>query len=79
MAARASVKFVSFEPLIGPVGRIDLSGIDWVIVGGGERPASACNGGGVGRWNCATSVASRMLRSSSNSGAAFDPNQVAGS
>jgi protein gp37 len=37
-AARASVKFVSFEPLIGPVGRIDLSGIDWVIVGGESGP-----------------------------------------
>ncbi len=37
-AARASVKFVSFEPLIGPVGRIDLSGIDWAIVGGESGP-----------------------------------------
>lgn len=30
----ARIKFVSFEPLIGPMGRIDLQGIDWVIVGG---------------------------------------------
>jgi protein gp37 len=37
-AARASIKFVSFEPLIGPVGRIDLSGIDWAIVGGESGP-----------------------------------------
>lgn len=37
-AARASVKFVSFEPLIGPVGQIDLSGIDWAIVGGESGP-----------------------------------------
>jgi protein gp37 len=37
-AARASVKFVSFEPLIGPVGAIDLSGIDWAIVGGESGP-----------------------------------------
>ena len=37
-AARASVKFVSFEPLIGPVGRVDLSGIDWAIVGGESGP-----------------------------------------
>ena len=36
--ARASMKFVSFEPLIGPVGRVDLSGIDWVIVGGESGP-----------------------------------------
>jgi protein gp37 len=37
-AARASVKFVSFEPLLGPVGRVDLTGIDWVIVGGESGP-----------------------------------------
>ena len=37
-AARASVKFVSFEPLIGPVGKVDLSGISWVIVGGESGP-----------------------------------------
>ena len=37
-AARASVKFVSFEPLIGSVGRINLSGIDWAIVGGESGP-----------------------------------------
>lgn len=27
-------RFVSFEPLIGPVGRLDLQEISWVIVGG---------------------------------------------
>jgi protein gp37 len=37
-AAPAAVKFVSFEPLLGPVGRIDLTGIDWVIVGGESGP-----------------------------------------
>jgi protein gp37 len=39
-AARASIKFVSFEPLIGPVGPVDLKGIDWVIVGGESGPRS---------------------------------------
>jgi len=34
----ASVKFISFEPLIGPVGSLDLSGIDWAIVGGESGP-----------------------------------------
>ena len=29
-AAQASVKFVSFEPLLGPVGKVDLTGIHWV-------------------------------------------------
>jgi protein gp37 len=32
-AAQATVKFVSFEPLLGSVGPIDLSGIAWAIVG----------------------------------------------
>jgi protein gp37 len=38
--AQASMKFVSFEPLLGPVGKVDLSGIDWVIVGGESGPRS---------------------------------------
>ena len=37
-AARAEVKFVSFEPLLGPVGLVDLAGIDWAIVGGESGP-----------------------------------------
>ena len=37
-SAQASVKFVSFEPLIGPVGEVDLTGIDWAIVGGESGP-----------------------------------------
>jgi protein gp37 len=37
-AARASVKFVSFEPLLASVGPIDLRGIDWAIVGGESGP-----------------------------------------
>jgi protein gp37 len=37
-AARASVKFVSFEPLLGSVGKVDLTGIDWAIVGGESGP-----------------------------------------
>jgi len=30
----ASIRFISFEPLIGPVGKLNLKGIHWVIVGG---------------------------------------------
>src|SRR5262249_48621313 len=37
-AAAASMKFVSFEPLLGSVGKIDLTGIDWAIVGGESGP-----------------------------------------
>lgn len=41
----AGVRFISIEPLIGPMGSLDLDGIDWVIVGGesgpGARPMKA--------------------------------------
>jgi len=30
----AKIKFISFEPLLGPVRNLNLRGIDWVIVGG---------------------------------------------
>jgi len=33
-------KFISFEPLLGSVGKVDLSGIDWVIVGGESGPGA---------------------------------------
>jgi protein gp37 len=31
---KASIRFISFEPLIGVVGDLDLQGIHWAIVGG---------------------------------------------
>ena len=34
----ASVRFVSCEPLIEDLGELNLSGIDWVIVGGESGP-----------------------------------------
>ncbi len=37
-ATNASLRFLSIEPLIGSVGRLDLAGIDWVIVGGESGP-----------------------------------------
>ena len=36
----ASVKFISFEPLIGPIGRVNLKNIDWAIVGGESGPGA---------------------------------------
>lgn len=36
--AQASTKFVSFEPLLGSVGKVDLTGFHWVIVGGESGP-----------------------------------------
>ena len=41
----AAIKFLSLEPLLGPIPNLELRGIDWVIVGGesgpGSRPMSA--------------------------------------
>lgn len=36
----ATVRFLSVEPLIGPMGQLDLAGIHWVIVGGESGPRS---------------------------------------
>ena len=36
----ASVRFLSVEPLIAPVGKLALDGIDWVIVGGESGPGA---------------------------------------
>ncbi len=34
----AGIRFLSIEPLIGPIGTIDLAGINWVIAGGESGP-----------------------------------------
>ena len=36
----AGTKFLSLEPLLGPLESLDLSGIDWVIVGGESGPGA---------------------------------------
>ena len=36
--APVPIRFLSIEPLLGPVGDIDLEGISWVIVGGESGP-----------------------------------------
>lgn len=36
--ANASVRFVSFEPLLESIGDVDLTGIHWAIVGGESGP-----------------------------------------
>jgi protein gp37 len=38
--APAAIRFLSIEPLLEDLGRIDLSGIHWVIVGGESGPRS---------------------------------------
>ncbi len=39
-AAPAAVRFLSLEPLLGPLPDIDLAGIDWVIAGGESGPGA---------------------------------------
>jgi protein gp37 len=59
-AIPAAVRFVSAEPLLGPLSELDLTGVHWVIGGGesgpGHRPPEeswatslrdACSSGGV--------------------------------
>jgi len=36
----AHLKFLSLEPLLGPLGRLPLKGIDWAIVGGESGPGA---------------------------------------
>lgn len=36
----AAVKFLSLEPLLGPLPRMDLTNIDWVITGGESGPGA---------------------------------------
>jgi len=36
----ASIKFLSVEPLLGPIPNLPLDGIDWVIVGGESGPSA---------------------------------------
>ena len=43
----AAYEFLSIEPLLSPLGRIDLRGIDWVIVGGESGPGARPM---VGEW-----------------------------
>lgn len=36
----SSVRFLSLEPLLSPLPKLELSGVDWVIVGGESGPGS---------------------------------------
>jgi protein gp37 len=36
----AKIKFVSLEPLLGPLHQLNLKGVDWVIVGGESGPGA---------------------------------------
>jgi len=66
----AAVKFLSLEPLLGSLGRLDLTDIDWVIVGGesgpGARPMRP-------EWSmkCASNASAPEYPSSLSSGVEF--------
>ena len=53
----AHVKFLSLEPLLGPLPKLDLVGIDWVIVGGESGP-----GARVMRKEWVTSIRDQCLK-----------------
>jgi len=38
--ASAAIKWLSIEPLLGPVPGMDLTGIDWIVVGGESGPGA---------------------------------------
>ena len=40
LQTKAKVKFLSIEPLIGPIAQLALRGMDWVIVGGESGPGA---------------------------------------
>jgi protein gp37 len=40
----AAIKFLSIEPLLGPINELNLDNIDWVVVGGGNLAQ------GLGQW-----------------------------
>lgn len=39
-ATPATVRWLSLEPLLGPLPSLDLTGIDWVVVGGESGPGA---------------------------------------
>ena len=39
-AINSRTRFISFEPLLGPIGAVDLTGIAWAIVGGESGPGA---------------------------------------
>lgn len=40
LQCNAAVKFLSLEPLLGPIPNLPLNGVDWVIVGGESGPGA---------------------------------------
>jgi protein gp37 len=68
--APAQSRFLSVEPLVEDLGRIDLTGINWVIVGGESGPGRPTHAKGMGGSNQRPVRAPRRRFSSSSNGAA---------
>ncbi len=49
--AEASTRFLSVEPLLEALGSLDLTGIDWVIVGGESGPGATANANRMGHFH----------------------------
>ena len=75
----AAVRFLSLEPLLGPMNKLPLDGIHWVIVGGESGPSLDLRAIDyrVGCARCATSAWPRACRSSSSSGGAASRRRTA--
>jgi protein gp37 len=73
----AEVRFLSIEPLLGPPGDLDLSNIQWVIVGGESGPRARpmqLSWARMVRDQCVT----QNVPFFSNNGVVFDQNQMEG-
>jgi hypothetical protein len=71
-------RFVSFEPLLGPIGSVDLDGVAWAIVGGESGPVRGrCSA--TGPQSFGNSAPASGPPSSSSNGAAHGLRQAAGS
>ena len=66
----AHIRFVSFEPLLGPVAPVNLQGIHWAIVGGGAVPEQERSIASGSRRSKLPAVI-RAWHSSSSNGAAL--------
>jgi protein gp37 len=70
----SAIRFVSAEPLLGPLVGLDLAGIDWLIAGRGTGPTTR-----PGSPTYVTDAPTRASRSSSSNGAASTRRRVADS
>ena len=75
----AAVRFISAEPLLGPLEGLDLDGIDWLIAGGESGPQSSPHRPCMG-YRTARPLSSRGTSpSSSSSGGVSAPRAAGGS